>query len=61
MNFKQTEKMIKDDGWRYSYANGSHCHYRHPTKPGKVTIPNHGNKELHPKVIKSIRKQAGLE
>ncbi len=61
MNFKQAEKMVTDDGWFHSYTNGSHHNYRHPVKPGKVTIPNHGNKELHPKVVKSIRKQAGLE
>lgn len=61
MTFKEAEKMVKADGWEYSYASGSHYQYRHPTKPGKVTIPNHGAKELHPKVVKSIRKQAGLE
>ncbi len=61
MNFKQAEKMVQNDGWRHTYTSGSHYHYRHPVKPGKVTIPNHGSKELHPKVIKSIKRQAGLE
>ena len=60
MTFKDAEKMIRADGWSYSYASGSHYHYRHATKSGKVTIPNHGNKELHPKVVTSIKKQAGL-
>ena len=60
MNFKQAEKMILADGWQYTYANGSHYYYRHPAKPGKVTIPNHGNEELHPKIVKSIKRQAGL-
>lgn len=61
MNFRQAEKMIQADGWCYSYANGSHYYYRHPKKLGKVTIPNHGNEELHPKIVKSIKRQAGLE
>lgn len=61
MNFKQAEKMVKDNGWHYAYANGSHYYYRHPDKAGKITIPNHGNKELHPKVLKSIKAQAGLK
>ena len=60
MTFNQAEKMIKADGWVHSYTNGSHYNYRHPTKSGKVTIPKHGNKDLHPKVVKSIRRQAGL-
>jgi len=33
----------------------------HPSKPGKVTIPNHGKKDLTPGVVKSILKQAGLK
>ena len=39
---------------------GSHRHYVHPVKPGKVTIPFH-SKELSKIVEKSIRKQAGLD
>lgn len=30
-------------------------------KPGKVTIPNHGKRDLSPGVAKSILKQAGLK
>ena len=40
---------------------GSHNQYVHPSKPGKVTIPNHGKKDLTPGVVKSILKQAGLK
>lgn len=61
MNFKQIEKIIKADGWEFKEAQGSHHHYIHPTKPGKVTIPNHGKKDLSKGVIKSIIKQAGLK
>lgn len=60
MTFREIEKIIKQDGWQLSKVHGSHHHYRHPTKPGKVTIPNHKS-DLHPKTIKSILRQAGLE
>ena len=60
MNFKQMEKIIKADGWILS-IQGSHNQYVHPSKPGKVTIPNHGKKDLTPGVVKSILKQAGLK
>ncbi|PKM45560.1 MAG: addiction module toxin, HicA family [Firmicutes bacterium HGW-Firmicutes-8] len=33
---------------------------RHPTKQGKVTVP-HPKKDLDPKTIRSILKQAELE
>lgn len=59
MKFREIEKIILADGWRFKKAKGSHHHYIHPTKPGKVTIPNHPG-DLDPQTIKSIIKQAGL-
>jgi hypothetical protein len=41
-------------------AKGSHNHYKHPTKTGKVTIPKHGG-DLDQKTVKSILEQAGLK
>lgn len=57
---REMEKEILDDGWIFKSQEGSHRHYVHPTKPGKVTIPFH-SKELSKIVEKSIRKQAGLD
>ena len=61
MTAKDMEKIIKADGWFYSYANGSHHYYYHPIKPGKVTIPFHTNKDLSKRVVESIKKQAGIK
>jgi predicted RNA binding protein YcfA (HicA-like mRNA interferase family) len=62
MNFREIENIIKKDGWKYSYTKGSHYYYKHPTKPGKVTIPFHGDsKDLRIKTTNSILKQAGLK
>ena len=41
MRFREIEKLVLDDGWRLTDVNGSHHQYKHPSKPGKVTIPNH--------------------
>ncbi len=60
MKFREIEKLIKDNGWEYSYTTGSHYYYIHPAKPGKVTIPYH-NKDLKIKTVNSILKQAGLK
>lgn len=59
MKFREIEKIILTDGWQFKKAKGSHQHYTHPVKPGKVTIPNHPG-DLDPRTIKSIMKQAGL-
>lgn len=57
---REMEQDILNNGWVFKNQVGSHRHYVHPTKPGKVTIPFH-SKELSRIVEKSIRKQAGLE
>ena len=49
------------DGWVRMSASGSHYQFKHPVKPGKVTVPFHGAKDLNNITIKSIRKQAGLK
>lgn len=59
MRFREIEKIILDDGWQFKKAKGSHYSYIHPTKPGKITIPNHPG-DIAPQIIKQILKQAGL-
>jgi predicted RNA binding protein YcfA (HicA-like mRNA interferase family) len=57
---KELIKIIEKDGWYYKNAKGSHNHYLHPTKKGKVTIP-HPKKDFPIKTVNSILKQAGLK
>lgn len=59
MTSRELIKIIEQDGWRLVAIVGSHHQYKHPTKSGKVTIP-HPKKDLAPKTIKTILKQAGL-
>lgn len=51
--------MLKADGWFLVAVEGSHHHYKHPTKPGKVTV-KHPCKDIPPKTLKSIAAQSGL-
>lgn len=57
----EMERVLLEDGWVLCAQKGSHRHYKHPTKPGKVTIPFHKGKEIKPQTEKSIRKQAGID
>ena len=59
MRFREVEDIIRKDGWYQVKQKGSHHQYKHPTKPGKVTIPEHCG-DLHPDTVKTIIKQAGL-
>ena len=54
------EKILLADGWTLKNQAGSHRHYVHPTKPGKVTIPFHC-RDLPKGTEHSILKQAGIK
>jgi predicted RNA binding protein YcfA (HicA-like mRNA interferase family) len=52
-------RELEADGWRLVKVRGSQHQFKHPTKPGKITVP-HPSKDLNRKTEHSIRKQAGL-
>lgn len=52
--------MIEGDGWYEVRVTGSHHHYKHPTKPGIVTVP-HPKKQIGKGLLNSILKQAKLK
>lgn len=60
MRFREIEKIVLNDGWELVDVRGSHHQYKHPTKTGKVTIPNHRG-DIPQRVVNSILKQAGLK
>jgi predicted RNA binding protein YcfA (HicA-like mRNA interferase family) len=47
-NVRDAIRLVERDGWRLARTVDSHRQYRHPTKPGTVTIPGHGAKDLPP-------------
>jgi len=51
--------MVEADGWVHVDTTGSHHHFKHPTKIGKVTIP-HPKKDLPIGTVKSILHQAKI-
>lgn len=53
--------MLLDDGWYQVAQRGSHRQFKHPVKPGRVTIAGGLNDDLAPGTLNSILKQAGLK
>lgn len=62
LNAKEILKLLYKDGWEEvpSRTKGSHIQLKHPTKPGKVTVPMHSG-DMAPGTLNSILKQAGLK
>ena len=58
---REAIRMIEQDGWFRVRTKGSHRQYRHPEKPGRVTIAGNPGKELDIRTWYSILDQAGLD
>ncbi len=61
MKVKEVLKLLEDDGWYVARTTGSHRQFKHPTKPGTVTVAGKPSLDVPPGTLNSILKQAGLK
>jgi predicted RNA binding protein YcfA (HicA-like mRNA interferase family) len=57
---KDVIRRLRDDGWTLHHVKGSHHQFKHPSRPGRVTVP-HPRKDLPMSTLRSIYRQAGWE
>lgn len=57
-NSRKLLALLKADGWEQVATKGDHMQFKHPTKPGRVTLP-HPVKDLKTGTVMSIYRQAG--
>jgi predicted RNA binding protein YcfA (HicA-like mRNA interferase family) len=51
-------RALERDGWRKVAQKGSHIQLKHPTKPGRLTVP-HPKRDLPIGTLRSIERQSG--
>jgi predicted RNA binding protein YcfA (HicA-like mRNA interferase family) len=61
MKVSEVLKLLRGDGWLLVVTRGSHSQFKHPTKPGRVTVAGKLGDNLPPGTLNSILKQAGLK
>jgi predicted RNA binding protein YcfA (HicA-like mRNA interferase family) len=61
MKVREVLKLLKADGWYKVPARGGHRQFKHPRKPGRVTVSGQMNDNVAPGTLNSILKQAGLK
>jgi len=61
MKVRAVIKLLEADGWRFVRQTGSHRQFRHPTKPGTVTVAGKPSDELRPGTLANIFWQARLK
>lgn len=60
MSSREVIRRITDAGWFEVAQAGSHKQFKHPTLPGRVTVP-HPKRDIPVGTLKSIEKQSGLK
>ncbi len=61
MKVRDVLKLLGTEGWQLVVTRGSHRQFKHPTKPGRVTVAGKPSDDLPPGTLNSILKQAGLK
>lgn len=61
MKVREAIKLIEADGWYQVAMRGSHRQFKHPIKPGRVTVAGKPSDDLAPGTRNSVLKQAGLK
>ena len=56
---REVISKLHDDGWQLITIEGSHHHFKHPIKKGKVTV-KHPTKDIPPKTLRTIESQSGV-
>jgi len=57
---REVIRLIEADGWYRVKSRGGHRQFKHPAKPGRVTISGNLGDDLAPGTLSSVLKQAGL-
>lgn len=52
-------RRLEADSWKLVRRTGSHHHFRHPNKPGLVTVA-HPQKDVKIGTLRSIERQSGI-
>jgi predicted RNA binding protein YcfA (HicA-like mRNA interferase family) len=54
-------RQLENDGWRLARTRGSHRQFKHPSKPGTVTVAGQAGIDVPVGTLDAILKQAGLK
>ena len=61
MKVRELLRLLEDDGWRLARTRGSHRQFKHPNKPGTVTVAGKTGVDVPPGTLGAILKQVGLK
>jgi len=54
-------RLLEEDGWALVVVRGSHRQFKHPRKPGRVTVSGNLGDDMPKGTFASVRRQSGLK
>ena len=60
MRSSEVIRLLMADGWYVHNIRGSHHQFKHPRRPGRITVP-HPKSELPIGAARNISRQAGMK
>ncbi len=61
MKVSEVLRRLSAEGWVRVKSKGGHRQFKHPIRPGRVTVSGKLSHTLPPGTLASIRKQAGWD
>jgi len=58
---REVIRALEANGWHLVGTGGSHRQFRHPTKPGRVTVSGHLGDDMPKGTLAAVRRQAGMK
>jgi len=56
---REVIRLLEADGWALVTTQGSHRQFKHPRRPGRVTISGNLGDEMPKGTFASVKRQAG--
>ena len=61
MKVRDLIRQLEAEGWYLARTRGSHRHFKHPSRPGTVTVAGKASVDVPPGTLNAILKQAGMK
>jgi predicted RNA binding protein YcfA (HicA-like mRNA interferase family) len=58
---REVIRLLEADGWVLINTEGSHRQFKHPMKPGRVTVSGGLGDDMPKGTLGSVQRQAGLK
>ena len=61
MKVREVIRRLQVEGWVLISTEGSHRQFKHPAKPGRVTVSGNLGDDMPKGTLASVKRQAGLK